>query len=153
MTDPRRVGGQLRRAADLLRCGGLGAARGPWLWADPDPEAGAGERTGRPTSPKDLPAFPVHPDPHRGPGRADAALVDDAVRWPEVPAPRSASCGAARVASGIARPLADLLDALAPQVVAAVDAGGSLDDEPFRSALRLAAAVLGPAGARPGPTD
>jgi hypothetical protein len=48
----------------------------------------------------------------------------------------------------VARPLADLLDALARQVAAAIDAGGSLDDEPFRSALRLAAAI-GPAGSRP----
>jgi hypothetical protein len=47
----------------------------------------------------------------------------------------------------VARPLADLLDALARQVAAAIDAGGSLDDEPFRSALRLAAAI-GPAGSR-----
>lgn len=61
VTDPRRADAHLHRAAEVLRRTARGAARGPWRWSDPDPEAGAAERLDRPTSMKDLAAFPGRP--------------------------------------------------------------------------------------------
>lgn len=130
ITDPRRAGDLLHRAAEVLRWTAAGEARGPWRWADPDPEAGAAERSGRPTSPKHLQAFP-----------ARAAVPDSAV-----PDPGARVHGAPPVGPSLSAPLAGLLDALARQLPAAITAGGSLDDEPFRSALRLATVIVGCAG-------
>ncbi|MBW0096976.1 hypothetical protein I4I73_13360 [Pseudonocardia sp. KRD-184] len=151
--DPRDAGEQLHRAAELLRRTAAGRARGPWRWADPDPEAGAAELLDRPTSLKDLP-FPPRPTVHPGlrePG-ADVWVggpsgdpTADRVRDPAVPGPRGPGSGAA-IDPVLAGPLADLLDALGRQVAEVVDAGGSLRDEPFRSALRLAGAVVGGRG-------
>jgi hypothetical protein len=162
MTDPRRAGDLLHRAAEVLRWTAAAEARGPWRWADPDPEAGAAERLDRPTSPKDMPAFPARhaapPDPGALlPGELD--LTDEA-GWPGrrvVPDPlagdppaRPGVHGVPPVGPAVATPLAELLDALARHLPVAVDAGGSLDDEPFRSALRLATAIVDGAGSAGG---
>lgn len=134
ITDPRRAGDLLHRAAEVLRWTAAGQARVPWRWADPDPEVGTAERSGRPTSPKHLQAFPARP--------ADPAVPD-----PVVPDPRGRQrLPATPVAPSLSAPLAGLLDALARQLPAAVTAGGSLDDEPFRSALRLATVIVECAG-------
>lgn len=135
MTDPRQACGQLHRAAEVLRRTAPGETRGPWRWADPDPEAGAGERLDRPTSLKDLVPF-------SGAYAGDGVDVDDPVRWPGRPPTPQASHPAVPVDPAVAVPLAELLDALSREVAVAIDAGGSLADEPFRSALRLADVII-----------
>ncbi|MFC4944988.1 hypothetical protein [Pseudonocardia sp. GCM10023141] len=146
MTDPRHADEQLHRAAETLRRAVAGRARGPWRWSDPDPDAGAAERIGRPTSMKDLTAFPrtaARPDPGSS-GREPMDALDRAIAGdaPGPPVRRGAHPGAGgSIGPSVAASLAALLDALAGTLVAAVDAGGSLDDEPYRSALRLAAVI------------
>lgn len=136
--DPRDAGERLHRAAELLRSTNARRARGPWRWADPDPEAGAAVLLDRPTSPKDL-RFPP-----RATGRPDP-------REPVAEGRVGGAAGGPTVDPVLCGPLAELLDALGLQVALVVDDGGSLHDEPYRSALRLAGAVLGgPGGSRPG---
>ncbi|WP_298800837.1 hypothetical protein [Pseudonocardia sp. 73-21] len=152
VTDPRRADAHLHRAAEVLRRTARGAARGPWRWSDPDPEAGAAERLDRPTSMKDLAAFPGRPTAPPDPASIVVDRGVDLVGEAVAPHP---SHPVAALRPAIAVPLAALLDALAQQMSAAIDAGGSLDEEPFRSALRLAAAIVdgddggGPGGGRP----
>lgn len=114
----------------------MSGARSPGPRTQLDPRD-AGERLHRPTSPKDLrfpPRTTGRPDP---PEPAAEGWAGGATGGPAVD---PVLCG----------PLAELLDALGRQVVVVVDDGGSLHDEPYRSALRPAGAVLGAGGSRSG---
>lgn len=112
------MGAALRAAATELRTSCRAAARGPWRWADPDPEVVGEEGHGHPLSAKNLPA----------PSSRTAV--------------ESARAGRARVGPvrdpRVAEALADLLTALADR---AQRPGTDAAAEPYRSALAVAAAL------------
>jgi hypothetical protein len=138
----------LHRAAEVLRRIAHDATPGPWRWGDPATTVGMPERhrTTLERSPMNT-AFPaVRRRDDDGepvlPGLRDPLdLFEDAVgsisprvhanaRWITVLTP------------SIAEPLASLLEALARNAEQIIDAGGSLDKEPYLSAVVLAKRIV-----------
>jgi hypothetical protein len=155
--DARSAADWLHHAAEVLRRIAHDATPGPWRWGDPAATIGVLERqrTTLERSPMNttFPAVRRRDDDGEPvlPGLRDPLdLFEEAVdatsprvhanaRWITVLTP------------SIAEPLASLLEALARNAEQIIDAGGSLDKEPYLSALVLAKRIVEAAEDRPRP--
>ncbi|NMH97063.1 hypothetical protein [Pseudonocardia acidicola] len=137
----------LHQAAEVLRRIARNATPGPWRWGDRDVDGGVLERHRTTLEHVPVPAaFPaVRPRHDEGegvlPGLKDPLDEFDAVdsiyphvhanaRWITILTP------------SIAESLAALLDSLAEDAEQTLKAGGSIDHEPYRSAVTLAKQIV-----------
>jgi hypothetical protein len=138
----------LREAAGLLRRAARHATPGPWRWSDRRAAPGTLERT-----PTMLEHSPVHrgfPSVRRPDEAGEAVLpgLEDPLDLFE----KQIDTGRPRVNANarwitlltpsVAQPLASLLDSLADSAEKVIRTGGSVDHEPYLSAVTLAKLIV-----------
>lgn len=138
----------LHRAAEVLRRNAHDATPGPWRWGDPAATVGVLERhrTTLERSPMNttFPAVRRRDDDREPvlPGLRDPLdLFEDAVGSIS-PRVHANARWIAILSPSIAEPLASLLEALAENAEQVIDAGGSVDKEPYLSAVVLAKRIV-----------
>ena len=147
--DRRSAADLLRQAAETLRRAARNATPGPWRWGDPDVGGGALEQYRSTlehlTAPTPFPAIrrtqavsePVLP------GLRDPLEVFEDALQPTHPRVPANARWITLVSPLIAEPLATLLHSLAQHLEVTIQAGGSADDEPYRSAVAVAKIIVG----------
>lgn len=147
----------LRRAADTLRQAARDATPGPWRGGDPNVGAAGLERYRTTVEHFATPtAFPAV-RPTRSPGEPVLPGLRDPLETFEGalrPVPSRVPINArwiAMVSPLIAGPLATVLHSLAEHLEVTIQAGGSAEEEPYRSAVTLAKIIVAATADSTGP--
>jgi hypothetical protein len=138
----------LRHASVVLRRLARHATPGPWRWGDRDVTEGNLER--RRTTLERSPMHPRFPAVRRRDDNTEAVLpgLSDPLDLFEdaldsiYPHAKANALWLTVVNPSIAEPLATLLDSLAQDAEQTLKAGGSVDQEPYRSAVALAKTII-----------